>query len=98
MSSQSPAGPPSETPSAPTHEKTTTPGTPSPRPVSKRIPRRDRACPGRVAARQGGSAGSPRPSAGRADSRSAGRDTTASDQAKIVSHSPRSATNIFAVK
>ena len=33
MSSQSPAGPPSETPSAPTHEKTTTPpGTPSPRP------------------------------------------------------------------
>jgi poly[(R)-3-hydroxyalkanoate] polymerase subunit PhaC len=32
MSSQSPTGPPSETPSAPTHEKTTTPGTPSPRP------------------------------------------------------------------
>jgi len=41
MSSQSPAGPPPETPSAPTHEigqgfapsrETTTPGTPSPRP------------------------------------------------------------------
>ena len=44
-----------------------------------------------------GSAGSPRPSAERADLRSAGRDTTASDQAKIISHSPWSATNIFAV-
>jgi len=57
---------------------------------------KDRAWPGR-AARQGGSAGSPRPSAGCPDSRSAGRDTTASDQAQIVSHSPWSATNIFAV-